>query len=117
MIVGIVGGVFTVSVALIIIFLILTRKIPIKPWTNSGQLRDDLITDVPRLQLSELQAACEDFSNVIGSFSDGTIYKGTLSTGAEIAVVSIVAGSRSDWSTTMDTQLLQKVSEPRLHLS
>ncbi|AED97065.1 Protein kinase superfamily protein [Arabidopsis thaliana] len=109
MIVGIVGGVFTVSVALIIIFLILTRKIPIKPWTNSGQLRDDLITDVPRLQLSELQAACEDFSNVIGSFSDGTIYKGTLSTGAEIAVVSIVAGSRSDWSTTMDTQLLQKM--------
>ncbi|KAG7534727.1 Protein kinase-like domain superfamily [Arabidopsis thaliana x Arabidopsis arenosa] len=109
MIVGIVVGVFTVSVALIIIFLILSRKIPIKPWTNSGQLRDALIADVPRLQLSELQAACEDFSNVIGSFSDGAIYKGTLSTGAEIAVVSVVAGSRSDWSTTMDTQLLQKM--------
>lgn len=141
MIVGIVVGVFTVSGALIIFFLIFSRKIPIKPWTNSGQLQDAFITgkhtlqsslslsslfilnffnflvlyvaDVPRLQLSELQAACEDFSNVIGSFSDGAIYKGTLSTGAEIAVVSVVAGSRSDWSTAMDTQLLQKVSEPR----
>ncbi|CAH8280123.1 unnamed protein product [Arabidopsis lyrata] len=110
MIVGIVVGVFTVSVALIIIFLILSRKIPIKPWTNSGQLRDALIAaDVPRLQLSELQAACEDFSNVIGSFSDGTIYKGTLSTGAEIAVVSIATGSRAAWSTAMETQLLQKM--------
>lgn len=69
------------------------------------------MADVPRLQLSELQAACEDFSNIIGSFSDGTIYKGTLSSGAEIAVVSIAAGSRANWSTDMETQLLQKVTE------
>ncbi|KAG2299716.1 hypothetical protein Bca52824_036188 [Brassica carinata] len=136
MIVGIVVGVFTVSVALIIFFLIHTRKIPIKPWTTSGQLQDPLITgkhtlfglhslsfimifplmlsfctaaDVPRMQLPELQAACEDFSNIIGSFSDGTIYKGTSSTGAEIAVVSIAAGSRANWSTDMETQLLQKI--------
>lgn len=48
MIVGIVVGVFTVSVALIIFFLIHTRKIPIKPWTNnSGQLQDALITGNP----------------------------------------------------------------------
>ncbi|XP_010453850.1 PREDICTED: probable inactive receptor-like protein kinase At3g56050 isoform X2 [Camelina sativa] len=148
MIVGIVVGVFTLSGALIIFFLIFSRKIPIKPWSNSGQLQDALLTgkhtlqsslslslsffslhiefllfctfciaaDVPRLQLSELQAACEDFSNVIGSFSDGTIYKGTLSTGAEIAVVSAGAGSRAAWSTAMETQLLQKVPEPRLQL-
>ncbi|XP_010453890.1 PREDICTED: probable inactive receptor-like protein kinase At3g56050 isoform X7 [Camelina sativa] len=109
MIVGIVVGVFTLSGALIIFFLIFSRKIPIKPWSNSGQLQDALLTDVPRLQLSELQAACEDFSNVIGSFSDGTIYKGTLSTGAEIAVVSAGAGSRAAWSTAMETQLLQKL--------
>ncbi|XP_023636579.1 probable inactive receptor-like protein kinase At3g56050 isoform X2 [Capsella rubella] len=109
MIVGIVAGVFIISGILIIFFLIFTRKIPIKPWTNSGQLQDALLTDVPRLQLSELQAACEDFSNVIGSFSDGAIYKGTLSTGAEIAVVSASAGSRAAWSTAMETQLLQKM--------
>lgn len=74
------------------------------------------MADVPRLQLSELQAACEDFSNIIGSFSDGTIYKGTLSTGAEIAVVSMAAGSRANWSTDMETQLLQKVTETRFVL-
>ncbi|KFK27381.1 hypothetical protein AALP_AA8G375500 [Arabis alpina] len=44
MIVGIVVGVITVSVALIIFFLIRSRKIPIKPWTNSGQLQDAFIT-------------------------------------------------------------------------
>ncbi|CAN8253195.1 unnamed protein product [Cochlearia groenlandica] len=109
MIVGIVVGVFTLSVALIIFFLIHSRKIPIRPWTNSGHLRDAPITDVQRIQLSELQAACEDFSNVIGSVSDGSIYKGTLSTGAEIAVVSVAAGSCAGWSTAMETQLLQKV--------
>ncbi|CAA7032321.1 unnamed protein product [Microthlaspi erraticum] len=107
MIVGIVVGVSTVSVALVIFFLIFSRKIPIKPWTSSGQLKDALLpANVPRLQLSELQAACEDFSNIIGSFSDGTIYKGTLSTGAEIAVASIAAAG---WSAAMETQLLQKV--------
>ncbi|ESQ42522.1 hypothetical protein EUTSA_v10013281mg [Eutrema salsugineum] len=116
MIVGIVVGVFTLSVALIIFFLVLSRNIPIKPWTSSGQLQDALITDVPRLQLSELQAACEDFSNIIGSVSDGTIYKGTLSTGAEVAVLSVAASSRADWSTAMEKQFLEKVSEPRLRL-
>ncbi|KAL1217606.1 putative inactive receptor-like protein kinase [Cardamine amara subsp. amara] len=110
MIIGIVVGAFIFSGALIISFLIFSRKIPIKPWTSSGQLQDALITaDVPRLQLSELRAACEDFSNVIGSISDGTIYKGTLPTGAEIAVVSITVGSRAAWSTAMETQLLQKM--------
>ncbi|EOA12409.1 hypothetical protein CARUB_v10027614mg, partial [Capsella rubella] len=52
MIVGIVAGVFIISGILIIFFLIFTRKIPIKPWTNSGQLQDALLTGKQTLQSS-----------------------------------------------------------------
>ncbi|KAL8133464.1 hypothetical protein AgCh_008790 [Apium graveolens] len=52
---------------------------------------------VPSLKRGELKAACEDFSNVIDTSSRGTIYKGTLSTGIEIAVTSLVLESAKEW--------------------
>lgn len=53
--------------------------------------------------------ACEDFSNIIGSLQDETIYKGTLSSGVEIAVVSSAVTSSKDWSKNMQTQFRKKV--------
>lgn len=68
------------------------------------------LVGVPKLKLSELEAACEDFSNIIGSTtSDATIYKGTLSTGSEIAVLSVARGSLQDWSEDLETQFQEKV--------
>ncbi|MFQ6627371.1 hypothetical protein Gotur_006274, partial [Gossypium turneri] len=64
---------------------------------------------VPKLKRSELEAACEDFSNVIGTFSDGTVYKGTLSSGVEIAVTSTAISSREDWSKNLETQFRNKI--------
>ncbi|KAL8135158.1 hypothetical protein AgCh_009988 [Apium graveolens] len=52
---------------------------------------------VPSLKRGELEAACEDFSNVIDTSSRGTVYKGTLSTGIEIAVTSLVVESAKEW--------------------
>lgn len=66
-------------------------------------------TGVPNLKWSELQTACEDFSNVIGSSSIGTIYKGTLSNGVEIAVISLCVTSAKDWSRNLETQFRKKV--------
>lgn len=70
---------------------------------------------VPKLKRAELETACEDFSNIIGSTSsDATIYKGTLSTGSEIAVLAVASGSLQDWSVDHETQFQEKVtSEPR----
>lgn len=65
-------------------------------------------TGVPKLQRSELEVACEDFSNIIGSLSDGTVYKGTLSTGVEIAVTSTAVKSVEDWSKSSETQFWKK---------
>lgn len=64
---------------------------------------------VPKLKRSELEAACEDFSNVIGNSPIGTVYKGTLSNGVEIAVASVTVTSSKDWSKTLEMQFRKKV--------
>lgn len=70
---------------------------------------------VPNLKRSELEAACEDFSNIIGSFSDGMVYKGTLSSGVEIAVTSATVISREDWSKNLEAQFRKKVLENEIY--
>lgn len=67
------------------------------------------VSGVPKLNRSELEAACEDFSNIIGSFSDGNVYKGTLSSGVEIAVTCITMTSAVDWPKNLEAQFRKKV--------
>lgn len=64
---------------------------------------------VTQLGRPELEAACEDFSNIIGTLSDCTLYKGTLSSGVEIAVASTVVNSAKDWSELNEAQFRKKV--------
>ncbi|XP_042450041.1 protein MALE DISCOVERER 2-like [Zingiber officinale] len=72
----------------------------IGPWKTglSGQLQKAFVTGVPKLNRPELLAACEDFSNIVVSFPEVTIFKGTLSSGVEIAVASTTITSANDWS-------------------
>ncbi|XP_006654778.1 protein MALE DISCOVERER 2-like [Oryza brachyantha] len=72
----------------------------IGPWKTglSGQLQKAFVSGVPQLQRSELERACEDFSNIVASHPYYTVYKGTLSSGVEIAVVSTTIKSSKDWS-------------------
>lgn len=83
----------------------------VKPWATglSGQLQRAFVTGVPKLKKSELESACEDFSNVIGSSSVCTLYKGTLSSGVEIAVISHTVASTKDWSKDMEAQFRKKI--------
>ncbi|KFK25108.1 hypothetical protein AALP_AA8G067000 [Arabis alpina] len=114
-IVGVLVGVIgVVMIALVAFFLLRKKKVTmINTWTTRsiGQLQDVVIsTGVPKLKLSELQAFCEDFSNIIGSTSsDATIYKGILSAGSEIAVLSVARGSLQDWSGDLETQFQEKI--------
>lgn len=48
-----------------------------------------MLKDVWKFSRQELEVACEDFSNIIGSSSDSLVYKGTMNGGPEIAVISL----------------------------
>jgi hypothetical protein len=64
---------------------------------------------VPKLNRAELETACEDFSNIVTNFEACTVYKGTLSSGVEIAVVSTLVNSSQDWSKSMELNYRRKV--------
>ncbi|KAL4610090.1 hypothetical protein ACB092_08G027200 [Castanea dentata] len=110
--VGIVGGCsFILISAISIVFFRSSKVVTVKPWATglSGQLQKAFVTGVPKLHRPELEAACEDFSNIIGSFSDGIVYKGTLSSGVEIAVTSSAVTSPEDWSKKLEAQFRKKI--------
>lgn len=108
-----VGGFsFLVLVSFMVFICFRSNKVvTVKPWTTglSGQLRKAFVTGIPSLKRGELEVACEYFSNIIGSLQDETIYKGTLSSGVEIAVVSSAATSSQDWSKNMQAQFRKKI--------
>ncbi|KAF8396966.1 hypothetical protein HHK36_018603 [Tetracentron sinense] len=94
-----------------ILFCRSNKVVTVKPWATglSGQLQKAFVTGVPKLKRSELESACEDFSNIIGSSSDGTVYKGTLSSGVEIAVTSNAVTFSKDWSKNLKSQFRKKI--------
>ncbi|KAG6384343.1 hypothetical protein SASPL_155849 [Salvia splendens] len=68
------------------------------PWKKSSSAKDDDFSiyidsevpkDVVRYRRQELEIACEDFSNIIGSSPDSLVYKGTMKGGPEIAVAGL----------------------------
>ncbi|XP_015873613.1 protein MALE DISCOVERER 2 isoform X2 [Ziziphus jujuba] len=83
----------------------------IGPWKTgiSGQLQKAFITGVPKLNRLELETACEDFSNIINTIDGCTVYKGTLSSGVEIAVASTSITSLKDWTKTEEMTYRKKI--------
>ncbi|XP_020102143.1 inactive receptor-like serine/threonine-protein kinase At2g40270 [Ananas comosus] len=84
----------------------------VMPWSTglSGQLQKAFVTGVPSLRRSELETACEQFSNIVGTLSDCTLYKGTLSSGVEIAVTSTLSRSALEWSDKSQAHFRKKIS-------
>ncbi|KAK4440058.1 protein MALE DISCOVERER 2 [Sesamum alatum] len=84
----------------------------IGPWKSglSGQLQKAFVTGVPKLNRDELETACEDFSNII-TVREGvaTLYKGTLSSGVEIAVASTAIASGKQWSKQAELAFRKKI--------
>ncbi|KAI4302433.1 hypothetical protein MLD38_038178 [Melastoma candidum] len=109
---GVIGGSAFVLITILGVFFCKGAKVAtVKPWATglSGQLQKAFVTGVPKLKRAELETACEDFSNVVGSSSIGTIYKGTLSSGVEIAVASVLVKSAKDWSKDLESQFRSMV--------
>ncbi|KAL8129049.1 LOW QUALITY PROTEIN: hypothetical protein V2J09_018204 [Rumex salicifolius] len=109
---SVVGGALVIIVAVAAIVVCQSsRMVTVKPWATglSGQLQKAFVSGVPKLKRSELETACEDFSNIIGTLTDSTVYKGTLSNGVEIAVVSSMVKSGQHWSKDLQTQFRKKI--------
>ncbi|KAL2488626.1 Leucine-rich repeat protein kinase family protein [Forsythia ovata] len=109
---GIIGcSLFIFVLAVGLFYFRRSKVVTVKPWATglSGQLQKAFVAGVPKLQRSELETACEDFSNIIGSLSNGTVYKGTLSSGCEIAVTSTEVMSAKDWTKNLEAQFRNKI--------
>ncbi|GMI72610.1 Male Disoverer 2, morphogenesis of root hair 1 [Hibiscus trionum] len=106
------GGSIFFLILIVIAYLFKTSKVStVKPWATglSGQLQKAFVTGLPKLKRSELEAACEDFSNVISSSAVATVYKGTLSSGIEISVASFPEKSAKEWSKNLETRFRKKI--------
>lgn len=108
---AVIGGSVVLVSIMVIVFCRNNEVATVKPWATgiSGQLQKAFVTGVPKLKRTELETACEDFSNVISSSPIGTVYKGTLSNGVEIAVASVTATSSKDWSKNLEAQFRNKI--------
>ncbi|KAJ7968715.1 putative Receptor protein kinase [Quillaja saponaria] len=106
------GIVFFIIAAAVVLCMWKSRgATTIGPWKTglSGQLQKAFVTGVPKLNRAELETACEDFSNIIDTFEGCTIYKGTLSSGVEIAVASTEIASSKDWSKNFEMTYRKKI--------
>ncbi|XP_078429406.1 protein MALE DISCOVERER 2-like [Wolffia australiana] len=83
----------------------------IGPWRTglSGPLQKAFVTGVPKLNRPEVEVACEEFSNIVESSPDFIIFKGTLSSGVEIAVVSTAIESSKGWSKSSQALFRKKI--------
>ncbi|CAA2997703.1 MALE DISCOVERER 2-like [Olea europaea subsp. europaea] len=112
-IVGIASAVFLLIFVVAIIVICRSRAAQkLSPWKTglSGQLQKAFVTGVPKLNRAELETSCEDFSNIINTYENiATVYKGTLSSGVEIAVVTTAISSLKDWSKHCELTFRKKI--------
>ncbi|RLM85366.1 hypothetical protein C2845_PM04G34810 [Panicum miliaceum] len=106
------SAVFLVMAAASVIYYRAKKVGTVRPWATglSGQLQRAFVTGVPAVKRSELQAACEDFSNIVGSTPSCMLYKGTLSSGVEIAVVLSSITSIKEWSKECESHYRKKIT-------
>lgn len=118
----IVMGSFVAAIILVAIIMTIikykSQAAAIMPWRKiiGGNERKQLIMgvgpirDVPEMSRVELAAACEDFSNIIGSSPDSMVYKGITSQGVEIAV-TCTRIAKEDWNPQLEVCFRRKVAD------
>ncbi|PON62840.1 Tyrosine-protein kinase [Parasponia andersonii] len=88
------------------------------PWKKSASEKDrvtvyvdsELLKDVVRFSRQELEVACEDFSNIIGSSPDSLVYKGNMRGGPEIAVISLCI-KEENWTGFLELYFQREVAD------
>ncbi|WCJ26242.1 Leucine-rich repeat protein kinase family protein [Euphorbia peplus] len=88
------------------------------PWKKSASQNEqvavyidsDMLKDVASFSRQELEVACEDFSNIIGSSPDSLVYKGTMKGGPEIAVISLCV-KEEHWTGYLELYFQKEVAD------
>ncbi|XP_048229858.1 probable LRR receptor-like serine/threonine-protein kinase At1g63430 isoform X2 [Ricinus communis] len=88
------------------------------PWKKSASQNDhmavyidsEMLKDVARFSRQELEVACEDFSNIIGSCPDSLVYKGNIKGGPEIAVISLCI-KEEHWTGYLELYFQKEVAD------
>ncbi|MED6136024.1 hypothetical protein PIB30_052101 [Stylosanthes scabra] len=88
------------------------------PWKKSSSQNDhttvyidpEMLKDVRRYTRQELEVACEDFSNIIGSSPDSVVYKGNMRGGPEIAVISLCI-KEEHWTGYLELYFQREVAD------
>lgn len=88
------------------------------PWKKSSSSKDNMtmyidseaMKNVVRYNREELELACEDFSNIIGSSPDSVVYKGTMKGGPEIAVISFCI-KEEQWTGYLELYFQKEVAD------
>ncbi|KAK1409044.1 hypothetical protein QVD17_41316 [Tagetes erecta] len=111
----VVTGVMAGSIFLVAI---LTAAHRLKTWKKSQTEKEhmeifidtDMLIDVRRYNRQELEVACEDFSNIIGSSSNIVAYKGNMKGGPEIAVISL-CNREELWTSYLEPYFQKEVAD------
>ncbi|CAI8619410.1 unnamed protein product [Vicia faba] len=88
------------------------------PWKKSASEKEqiavyidsEMLKDVRRYNRQELEVACEDFSNIIGSSPDSVVYKGTMKGGPEIAAISLCI-KEENWTGHLELYFQREVAD------
>ncbi|KAJ1411828.1 Serine-threonine/tyrosine-protein kinase, catalytic domain [Sesbania bispinosa] len=88
------------------------------PWKKSASEKEniavyidsEMLKDVMRYSRQDLEVACEDFSNIIGSSPDSVVYKGTMKGGPEIAVISLCI-KEENWTGHLELYFQREVAD------
>lgn len=88
------------------------------PWKKSASEKEqmtvfvdsEMLKDVMRYSRQELEVACEDFSNIIGSSPDSIVYKGIMKGGPEIAVISLCI-KEENWTGHLELYFQREVAD------
>ncbi|KAL2611576.1 hypothetical protein R1flu_023268 [Riccia fluitans] len=95
------------------------KRATVSPWKVPPNAPNLYMTGVPAISRVKLEAACEDFSNIIGQSPENVIFKGTLhdeteqksadkKNGTEVAVTSIRIPAAS-WNGNTELYFRRKV--------
>ncbi|KAL7610607.1 hypothetical protein Lser_V15G09855 [Lactuca serriola] len=115
---GVIAGLIFLVALLMALHRCKEKPLSIIPWKKPGTDKDcmtiivdtDMLKDVRRYSRHELEFACEDFSNIIGSSSDSIVYKGTMKGGPEIAVISL-SNQEENWTSYLELYFQKEVAD------